>query len=73
LEKSIPFSHIKSLPFEKPVAIKAVLERISEDFSPETEIALEHVTATCEFFLPGHYAVAGKAKNNDSVSHIDLV
>jgi hypothetical protein len=42
--------------------MKAVLEGISEDFSRETEIALEHVTATWEFFLPGHYAVAGKAE-----------
>ncbi len=52
----MPFIHIKSLPFEKPVEIKAVLEGyarrgISEDFSHETAIALEHVTATWEFFL----------------------
>jgi hypothetical protein len=45
----MPFIHIKSLPFEKPVAIKAVPEGISEDFSHETGIALEHVTATWEF------------------------
>ncbi len=42
----MPFIHIKSLPFENSVEIKAVLEGISADFSHETGIALEHVTAT---------------------------
>jgi hypothetical protein len=46
-----PFIHIKSLLFEKSVEIKAVLVGISEEFSHETEIALEHITATWEFFL----------------------
>jgi len=35
----MPFIHIKSLPFEKFLDMKAVLEGISEDFSHETEIA----------------------------------
>jgi hypothetical protein len=47
--KALPSIHIKSLPFEKSLEMKAVLEGISEDFSHETEIALEHVTATWEF------------------------
>jgi hypothetical protein len=51
----MPFIHINSLPFEKSVEMKAVLEGISEGFSLETEIALEHVTATwnfsCELFV----------------------
>jgi hypothetical protein len=47
----MPFIHIKSLPFEKSLEIKTVLEGVSEDFSHETEIALEHVTATWKFFL----------------------
>ncbi len=70
----MPFIHIKSLPFEKSVEIKTVLEGISEDFSHETEIALEHVTATWEFFLPGHYAVAGKSEEQQpGKSHPILV
>jgi hypothetical protein len=47
--KAMPFIHIKSLLLEKSVEMKVVLEGISEAFSRETEITLEHVTATWNF------------------------
>lgn len=57
----MPFIHVKSLPFDPPLDVSAVVEGVSRDFAEATGIGLEHVTATWQFFLPGHYAVAGKA------------
>jgi phenylpyruvate tautomerase PptA (4-oxalocrotonate tautomerase family) len=57
----VPFIHIKSLPFEKPLKVTDVVEGVTKDFAKATGIGLEHVTATWEFFSPGHYAVAWKA------------
>lgn len=56
----MPFIYVKSLPFETPSDMRAIVEGMTKDFSRETGIGLEHVTATWEFLLPGHYAVAGK-------------
>ncbi len=57
----MPFIHIKSLPPAKPFDTAAILEQLSADFAAATGIGIEHVTATWEFFAPGHYAVGGKA------------
>ena len=57
----MPFIHIRSLPFEDPVDIPAVIERVSIDFASDTGIRLDYVTTTWEYFDKGHYAVAGKA------------
>jgi phenylpyruvate tautomerase PptA (4-oxalocrotonate tautomerase family) len=57
----MPFIHIRSLPFDKSFDMATVLEGLTKDFAKGTGIGLEHVTATWEFFAPGHYAVAGKA------------
>ncbi len=56
----MPFIHVKSLPFAASLDVSSVVEGVTEDFARETGIGLEHVTATWEFFLIGHYAVAGK-------------
>lgn len=70
----MPFIHIKSLPFDPPLKVSAVIEGLTKDFAQGTGIGLEHVTATWEFLLPGHYAVAGKAAaTQPSTSHPLLV
>lgn len=57
----MPFIHVRSLPFKKPLDINAVVEGITEDFAKDTGTNLLRVTATWAFFTQGHYAVAGKA------------
>ena len=57
----MPFIHVKSLPFNEPCDVGAVLEGLTRDFAESTGINLEHVTATWEFLPEGHYAVAGSA------------
>jgi phenylpyruvate tautomerase PptA (4-oxalocrotonate tautomerase family) len=57
----MPFIHIKSLPLDSAVKVSAVVEGITKDFARGTGIEIEHVTATWSFFSQGHYAVAGKA------------
>ncbi len=56
----MPFIHVRSLPLDKSFEVAAVLEGLTKDFAKGTGIGLEHVTATWEFLVPGHYAVAGK-------------
>lgn len=60
----MPFIHIKSLPFDKPFNVRAVIEGLTKDFAKGTGVGLEHVTSTWEFLLQGHYAVAGKAASH---------
>lgn len=57
----MPFIHVRSLPFETPVAMAALVEGLTRDFAQGTGIGLEHVSATWELLAPGHYAVAGSA------------
>ncbi len=57
----MPFIHIKSLPFEKPRDVPAVITGISRDFAEENAIPLEHVHVTWEYFLPGHFAKGDSA------------
>ena len=56
----MPFIHIKSLPPQTDFNIVDAVESISKTFSKETGIAIEHITATWEFFDSGHYAFGGK-------------
>lgn len=60
----MPFVHIKSLPFDRPLNVTSVLEGLAKDFAKGTRIDLEHVTATWEFLPPGHYVVAGRAESH---------
>ena len=60
----MPFIHVKSLPFEPPLRVSAVVEGITQDFAIGTGIGLEYITATWEFLPSGNYAVAGKAADN---------
>jgi phenylpyruvate tautomerase PptA (4-oxalocrotonate tautomerase family) len=70
----MPFIHVKSLPFDPPLNIIALVEGITKDFAEGADIALEHVTATWELFPIGHYAVAGKTVSHQpKVSHPVLV
>ena len=57
----MPYIHIRSLPFEHPRNIAAVVEGIARDFAKASGIALDHVSVTWNFLAPGHYAVAGTA------------
>lgn len=59
--KAMPFIHIKSLPFEKPLDIPAVITAISRDFAEQNNIALKHVHVTWEYFEPGHFAKGDSA------------
>ncbi len=52
----MPFIHIKSLPFESPLDVPAVITGIARDFAKENEIPLEHVHVTWDYFEPGHFA-----------------
>lgn len=70
----MPFIHIKSLPFAEPLDTAALVEGLAKDFADGTGVAIEHVTATWEYFRPGHYAVAGKtASHQPQNSHPVLV
>lgn len=54
----MPFIHIKSLPFEQPFNVPAVILDISGDFAEANVVPLEHVHVTWEYFQPGHFAKA---------------
>lgn len=70
----MPFIHVKSLPFATPLDMRAIVEGMTKDFSKGTGVGLEHVSATWEFLLPGHYAVAGQAvAQQPATSHPVLV
>ena len=70
----MPFIHIRSLHFEKSLDASKVIKEITEDFSIATGVAIEHITVTWEFVTPGHYAVAGKVVEYQSMeSHPLLV
>ena len=51
----MPFIHIKSLPFEPELNISRILRAIAKDFSQKTDVSLEHIHTTWEYFQPGHY------------------
>ena len=57
----MPFIHVRSLPFEEPLDVSALVESLTKDFAKATGVGLEHVTATWDFLPAGQYAVAGKA------------
>ena len=70
----MPFIHIKSLPFEKPIDIPTAVTNISNDFLRRNGVAIEHITVTWEFMYPGHYAVAGVvAEHQPTATHPVLV
>ena len=67
-ESAIPYIHIRSLPFQGDVSIDAVLKGVSQEFSRECEIDLEHVTVTWDFLRPGHHASGGTTADTQSWS-----
>jgi hypothetical protein len=52
----MPLIHVKSLVFEPPLRVSAVVEGITQDFATGTGIELEHNTATWEFLPSGNDA-----------------
>lgn len=42
----MPFIHIKSLPFEKPIDITLIIQGISHDFAQTTGVPLHHIHTT---------------------------
>jgi len=70
----MPFIHIKSLPFESELNINQVLRTIAKEFSQKTDISLEHIHATWEYFEPGHYATHDIAPDvHRSETHVVIV
>mgnify|MGYP001826102824 CR=1 FL=1 len=61
----MPFIHVKSLPFETPLDIPSVVEGITKDFARDSGIALEHITATWEYMLPGSYDASSVGYDTD--------
>lgn len=59
----MPFIHIRSLPFEEPFDVPVAIKTVSEAFSVRTEIDLQHISVTWEFFATEHYAHAGQTVN----------
>jgi len=65
----MPIIQIKSLPFKQHLEVEEVIAQLSRRFSSEMDISLEYITVTWEYYLPGHYAQAGKViprQNKDS-------
>ena len=70
----MPFIKVTSLPFDPPLPMPEIVEGITRDFAADTDISLEHITATWIFLAPGHYAVGGKAQaHQPQTSHPILV
>jgi hypothetical protein len=64
-EEEMPFIHAASLPFETPQDILFLVEGISKDFARDSGIALEHVTDTWEYMLPGSYDASSVGYDTD--------
>ena len=70
----MPFIHIKSLPFEPELKISRVLRAVAKEFSEITNVSLEHIHATWEYFKPGHYATHDIAPGvHHSETHVVIV
>lgn len=70
----MPFIHVKSLPFEHALDIEVLLEALSEEFATRAGVEPKHVTASWQWFRPGHYAVGGRvAHQQPNCSHPVLV
>lgn len=57
----MPLIHVKSLPMQGDFNAHSTLQILARDIAQETGIDLEHITTTWDYFLPSHYAVAGRA------------
>lgn len=69
----MPFIHIKSLPFEKPIVVNDVLQGLNRDFSEVTGIPLFHVHSTWEFLTAGHYVKGEQAPVYQPFAHHPLL
>lgn len=55
----MPIVSVKSLPVEEAFDAPSILSIISSELALATDIEIEHIHASWEYFLPGHYAKAG--------------
>jgi phenylpyruvate tautomerase PptA (4-oxalocrotonate tautomerase family) len=70
----MPFIHIRSLRFAKPLDISQIIIHISQEFSEKLAIELRHITVTWDYLASGHYAVSGEvASTQPTHSHPVLV
>ena len=70
----MPFIKIKSNPFEKDMGIPSVIQKVGVEFSQITNIDVEHITVTWEYYLNNHYWYAGKTTEyQDGSAHPILV
>lgn len=70
----MPFIKIKSNPFQKKMDIPLVIEKVGVDFSQATNINIEQITVTWEYFLNNHYWYAGKTTEyQNNTNHPILV
>ena len=56
----MPFIHIKSLPLKDLPDISVILKYIAKDFSIATEIQLNYIHVTWEYFTPYHHVKGDK-------------
>lgn len=74
LGTTMPFIHIKSLPFEEDPEMSSILTAVSGDFSKQVGVGIEHVTVTWEYLESWHYAAGGRtAASQPKDSHPILV
>ncbi len=69
----MPFIHIRSLPFQKPLDMPSIIEGIARDFSDKTGIELRHVHTTWEFFQSKHYAKGNETPEYQPDTHHPLI
>ena len=69
----MPFIHIKSLPFETPLDIPGIIKNIALDFSHNTDIQLNHIHTTWEFYPPGYYAKGDKVADHQPVQQYPII
>ncbi|HKJ96024.1 MAG TPA: hypothetical protein VKA32_10405, partial [Gammaproteobacteria bacterium] len=58
----MPFVHIRSLPFDPPLDVPAIVRRVNCDLSDVLGIPADHITVTWELVAPGHYSVGGRTE-----------
>jgi len=69
----MPFIHIKSLPFERPVDVPNALKVIATDFAAKTGIELSHVHTTWEFYKSGHYAKGDRLSEHQPKKNYPII
>lgn len=53
--------HIRSLPFDPPIDVAALLRRLNADLAEHLNVPVGSISATWQTVAPGHYAVGAEA------------